>query len=318
MSEDWFVSEHHVTVRLIIQCEYKSCSHDTCQTNVCRCACLVPASDLTFSSSFTHCFFLNHSFRYLCHIPYLFFMCVSPLLSVSAQTSSFHSSFDCFFLPSLFLPVLMYSFFSALTLISSLLPPPSFHFLSVFPATFSSPILTFIAVVFLPVSCLVSPYSIFFYSCHHPPPSMQQRSHQYEGTACEWQRSGGALGSSGGYLPPTHPPLPGVIQLDVARWQLWGNASHWCQTQTGRDWAYTDIYFLIRPGLKALTNWQYVIVIKPKWYFSWKVEEWYFFPLKLPELHYFSDVTMMCQCKKWNQHPHREGMTTQTFGESFT
>lgn len=179
-----------------------------------------------------------------------------PLLSVSAQTfhSSFPLSFDGFspFLPSLFLPVLMYFFISALTLTSSLLPPPSFHFLSVFPATFSSPILTFIAAVFLPVSCLVSPYSIFclffFCSCRHPPPSMQQRSHQYEGTACEWQRSGGALGSSGGYLPPTHPPLPGVIQLDVARWQLWGNASHWCQTQTGRD-----IYFLIRPGLKAVT-----------------------------------------------------------------
>lgn len=111
-----------------------------------------------------------------------------------------------------------------------------FSFVVCLPDTFSSH-QSHLYCCCLPTLCPKIPFSVFFfYSCHHPPPSMQQRSHQYEGAACEWQCSGGALGSSGGYLPPTHPPLPGVIQLDVTRWQLWGNTSHWCQTQTGRDW----------------------------------------------------------------------------------
>lgn len=62
---------------------------------------------------------------------------------------------------------------------------------------------------------------------------MQQRSHQHEGAAPERQRSGGALGSSGGHLPPTHPALPGVVQLDIPRRQLRGDALDRPQTQTG-------------------------------------------------------------------------------------
>lgn len=71
------------------------------------------------------------------------------------------------------------------------------------------------------------------YPVNLSPLSVQQCPHQHEGAARQRQRSGGALGSSRGHLPPTHPTLPGVIQLDVPRRQLRGDAPDRPQTQTG-------------------------------------------------------------------------------------
>lgn len=168
---------------------------------------------MTFSSSFKH--FLSLIFFLLS-----FLFSSHDLLSVSCICTKFllklirsfflPLSCDSFssFPPSFFLyPYL--DFFLASTFV--------FSFVVCLPDTFSSH-QSHLYCCCLPTLCPKIPFSVFFfYSCHHPPPSMQQRSHQYEGAACEWQCSGGALGSSGGYLPPTHPPLPGVIQLDVTR-----------------------------------------------------------------------------------------------------
>lgn len=88
----------------------------------------------------------------------------------------------------------------------------------------------------------IHPSYLHFHFSLHPAPSMQQCSHQHEGAACEQQRSSGALGSSRSQLPSTHPTLPGVIQLDISRRQLRGDAPHWCQTQTGKagtNWGKT-------------------------------------------------------------------------------
>lgn len=160
----------------------------------------------------------NHheiSISFLASIPLYFrfsfqsFICVLPLIAFNLP--SLFSIFSKSFLLHIFLP------FSSLFHSSFILSFVFFYHFSLslfFVLVFASPLIFFAFILpFLSCSLMLILSTSWPSSSMPPLPScsVQQRPHQHEGPAREWQHACGSLGPTRGHLPSAHPPLPGVL-----------------------------------------------------------------------------------------------------------